>query len=88
MVLRLEVGDKGFAEVEVVDDGRPRPGSSGSGLGQLGIRERAASHRGTVEVGPRSTGGYRVRVRFPWGDSTELPAADPDSRATGLRVVS
>ncbi len=91
VVLRLETGTDGFAEVEVVDDGRPRPGTSGSGLGQLGIRERAASHRGTVEVGPRPTGGYRVRVRFPWADAADRAdraASDPDSRAPGLRSVS
>lgn len=57
-----------YAEVEVVDDGRPRVGSSGSGLGQLGIRERAATHRAEVEIGPRVTGGYRVRVRYPLGE--------------------
>lgn len=56
------------AEVEVVDNGRPRVGTSGSGLGQLGIRERAASHHGTVDIGPRSLGGYRVRVRIPLGE--------------------
>lgn len=56
------------AEVEVVDNGNPRRGTSGSGLGQLGIRERAATHRGQVEVGPRIGGGYRVRVRYPLGD--------------------
>ena len=61
---------------------------SGSGLGQLGIRERAASHRGTVEVGPRPTGGYRVRVRYPWADAAERLATDPDPRAPGLRSVS
>ena len=54
-----------YAEVEVVDDGRPRAGTSGSGLGQLGIRERAATHRAQVDIGPRVTGGYRVRVRYP-----------------------
>ncbi|CAM3801749.1 sensor histidine kinase [Nocardioides zeicaulis] len=56
-----------YAEVEVVDNGRPRHGTSGSGLGQLGIRERAATHGGQVEIGPRVTGGYRVRVRYPLG---------------------
>jgi signal transduction histidine kinase len=56
------------AEIEILDDGRPRHGTLGSGLGQLGIRERAASHRGEVEIGPRATGGYRVRVRIPLGD--------------------
>lgn len=55
----------GYAEVEVLDDGRPRPGSSGSGLGLVGVRERVATHRGVVEIGPRLTGGYRVRVRLP-----------------------
>jgi signal transduction histidine kinase len=56
-----------YAEVEVVDNGRPRHGTSGTGLGQLGIRERAATHDGQVDIGPRVTGGYRVRVRYPLG---------------------
>ena len=58
---------RAYAEVEVVDNGRPRHGTSGSGLGQLGIRERAATHDGQVDIGPRVTGGYRVRVRYPLG---------------------
>lgn len=57
--------DARHAEVEVTDDGGPRPGSSGSGMGQLGIRERISSHRGVVEIGPRPLGGYRVRARVP-----------------------
>ncbi|PZR53398.1 sensor histidine kinase [Xylanimonas oleitrophica] len=55
----------GFAEVEVLDAGRPRAGSSGSGLGLLGVRERVSTHGGVAEIGPRVTGGYRVRVRLP-----------------------
>ncbi len=64
----LRVVDSGpapYAEVEVLDDGRTRPGTSGSGLGLLGIRERAASHRGECDIGPRATQGFRVRVRLP-----------------------
>lgn len=57
--------DASHAEVEVTDDGRPRPGTSGTGMGQLGIRERVSSHHGSVEVGPRPLGGYRVRARIP-----------------------
>lgn len=69
VVVRVdEAAAKPFAEVEVIDDGRPRGDSSGSGLGQLGIRERASSHRAEVEIGPRVSGGYRVRVRYPLGD--------------------
>ncbi len=60
----------GWVEVEVVDDGRPRVGTSGSGLGQLGMRERVSSHGGSAEIGPRATGGYRVRVRFPLGGAS------------------
>ncbi len=55
----------GYAEVEVLDDGRPRSGTSGTGLGLLGVRERLAAHGGVSEIGPRVTGGYRVRVRMP-----------------------
>ncbi|WP_420176359.1 sensor histidine kinase [Luteococcus sp. OSA5] len=63
-------------EVEVLDDGRPRTGTSGSGLGLLGIRERVTSHGGSSEIGPRVTGGYRVRVRFPLS-STAKGASSP-----------
>ena len=51
-------------ELEVVNTGRlvlaPRPG-----LGQLGMRERAAASGGTIESGPRDRGGWRVRVTIP-----------------------
>ena len=68
VVVRVDEGHSTpYAEVEVVDNGRPRHGTSGSGLGQLGIRERAATHDGQVDIGPRVTGGYRVRVRYPLG---------------------
>lgn len=63
VVVRVEQGR--HAEVEVLDDGRPRGGTSGSGLGLLGMRERVTSHGGESEIGPRVTGGFRVRVRFP-----------------------
>ncbi|NYE01531.1 signal transduction histidine kinase [Kineosphaera limosa] len=57
--------DPGYVEAEVVDNGRPLGATSGTGLGLLGMRERIASHGGAVEAGPRLSGGYRVRVRFP-----------------------
>ncbi len=66
--LVLRVRPRQYVELEVLDDGRPRAASlESSGLGQLGIRERVASHNGVVEIGPRVTGGYRVRVRIPLG---------------------
>lgn len=56
---------KRYAEAEILDSGRPRGGTSGSGLGLLGVRERLSSLGGVCEIGPRPTGGYRVRIRFP-----------------------
>ena len=69
-VVALRTGrseDSEWVEVETVDDGRPRSGSTGgSGFGLQGIRERAALHGGTAEIGPRAgEEGWRVRVRFP-----------------------
>ncbi|MEW2006224.1 sensor histidine kinase [Microbacterium sp. NPDC079208] len=63
--VRVRYDDDGV-EVEVVNTGRAiahlRPG-----LGQLGMRERAAASGGTVEVTPRVAGGLRVRARVPLG---------------------
>lgn len=72
LTVRVETTPVRYAEIEVVDNGRPRGTASlGSGLGQLGIRERAASHRAAVDIGPRASGGYRVRVRYPLAASKD-----------------
>ncbi|WP_258027457.1 sensor histidine kinase [Microbacterium sp. BH-3-3-3] len=55
--------DPGAVELEVANTGRR--GSTATGLGQLGMRERAAASGGTIEIGPRARGGYLVRVRVP-----------------------
>lgn len=67
-------------EVEVTDDGRGAASSVGqpdNGFGLVGMRERVAVHGGQVEAGPRTTGGYRVRVVFP----TPLDSSSPDPDA-------
>jgi signal transduction histidine kinase len=52
--------------VEVTDDGPgPQPTSATVGRGLVGMRERAESLGGTLEVGPRADGGYRVHARLP-----------------------
>lgn len=51
-------------ELEVVNTGRTAL-SARPGLGQLGMRERAAASGGEIESGPRERGGWRVRVRVP-----------------------
>lgn len=84
VVLRVEdSGSSGFAEVEVLDAGRPRTGTSGTGLGLLGMRERVASLDGSLEIGPRATGGFRVRVRLPL---SRLTATDDDDDQSFARA--
>ncbi|MFK4761922.1 sensor histidine kinase [Microbacterium sp. ZW T5_45] len=62
--------DDGAVELEIVNTGRHvtqlRPG-----LGQLGMRERAAASGGTIEVTPRSSGGLRVRTRVPFSPTLQ-----------------
>lgn len=67
VVVRRISGPAGacILEVEVTDNGSPRGASTGTGLGQLGMRERAVAAGGTLEIGPRVVGGYRVRARLP-----------------------
>ncbi|WP_341941085.1 histidine kinase [Microbacterium sp. LWH10-1.2] len=66
--VRVRYDDEGV-ELEIVNTGRNvaqlRPG-----LGQLGMRERAAASGGTLEVTPRTLGGLRVRARVPLTSAT------------------
>lgn len=52
-------------ELEVANTGSARGRRVPGGLGQLGMRERVATSGGSLEVGPRSRGGYLVRARLP-----------------------
>jgi two-component system sensor histidine kinase DesK len=64
----IEIGTSGpEAAVEVLDDGHgtaPRDDYAGHGL--AGLSERAESLRGTVEVGSRPEGGFRLAVTVPF----------------------
>lgn len=55
-------------ELEVADDGCGVPGAAASertGLGLIGMRERAALYGGRVDAGPGLEGGFVVRARIP-----------------------
>ncbi|MCO6009649.1 histidine kinase [Actinoallomurus purpureus] len=55
--LRVEVTDTG---------GRPSTAlSPGRGRGLIGLRERLALYGGTIDAGPRPSGGYRVKALMP-----------------------
>jgi signal transduction histidine kinase len=60
--LVLEVLDDGHAPVR--SNAEPEPGS---GHGINGMRERALALGGELDAGPRSAGGFRVRVSLPVG---------------------
>ena len=58
--------------IDVTDDGTgavgPAPGAAvpgGTGNGVRGMRERAQAAGGTLEAGPRTEGGWRVRATLP-----------------------
>jgi signal transduction histidine kinase len=55
----------GALAVEVLDDGRGRPGTFGAGHGLVGMRERVALLHGDFSAGPRAEGGFRVAASLP-----------------------
>ncbi|EPH42406.1 putative Sensor histidine kinase YxjM [Streptomyces aurantiacus JA 4570] len=68
-------------EVSVTNDGEgviPDRVRSGGGHGLIGMRERAKLYGGTISIGPRSAGGFAVRLTLP----TSARAAPPGDDAT------
>jgi two-component system, NarL family, sensor histidine kinase DesK len=60
-------------EVEISDDGRGETAAADAGHGLEGLRERALSMGGELEVGAAAEGGFRLRVSVP-GGRVETPA--------------
>ncbi|WP_406149776.1 sensor histidine kinase [Streptomyces sp. NBC_01012] len=75
------------AEVTVLDDGTgagpgPAP-DDGGGHGLLGMRERVTALGGTLTVGPRYGGGFRVHAILPVTSRTRAPEGPGAVGATG-----
>lgn len=68
----------GQLEVEISDDGAASRAARapGLGVGQTGMTERVAAVGGTIEMGPKSRGGYLVRAAIP--TSSAAPAVRQD----------
>ncbi|MFF5210749.1 sensor histidine kinase [Streptosporangium sp. NPDC000396] len=63
--------DGDWLEIEVTDTGGAAETRSrtGNGRGLIGLRERLAVYGGTLDAGPRTGGGYRIKARIPWRDA-------------------
>lgn len=60
----LRYGDDALT-IEVVDDGKGSSNGAGGGHGLVGMRERVELFGGSLEAGPTTGGGFRVRARLP-----------------------
>jgi signal transduction histidine kinase len=76
----------GLLVVEIGDEGCGRAGTD-EGNGIRGMRERAASVGGSVEVGPAPAGGFHVRAQLPFydSDSAERRDSEPTDPGRGRR---
>ena len=69
-------------ELEVTSTGRSAAPGTRTGLGIVGMRERAAASGGTIEIGPRPRGVFLVRVRVPAPAPVRAAAAAPAEAAS------
>jgi signal transduction histidine kinase len=86
--VHLGYGDQGL-RIEVDDDGPTAPAvwppaqANGSGHGIAGMTERAATLGGTLEAGPRPTGGFGVRAWLPLPGCPERGSGRPGIPGAG-----
>ncbi|MDX1515035.1 MAG: hypothetical protein R3174_14965, partial [Gammaproteobacteria bacterium] len=79
----VDAGDEGIT-VQVIDDGRgisPVEVDSSDSLGLIGMRERAGSVGGRMEVRRRKTKGTVVRLYLPLPEGTSASTRRDSSTA-------
>ncbi|MGY1749716.1 sensor histidine kinase [Modestobacter sp. SYSU DS0511] len=59
------VAEDGQLRVTVVNGPGDRPGTTGAGVGLVGMRERAELHGGGLTAGPTADGGFAVEATLP-----------------------
>lgn len=80
--VRITYGDADM-RVEVTDDGRgasQQQVDDSVGHGLIGMRERVELYRGTLNVGPRPGGGFRVAATIPFASERSAAHAAADAR--------
>ncbi|MFJ5260896.1 sensor histidine kinase [Streptomyces sp. NPDC088387] len=92
--VRVAVEHTGEAvRVEVTDSGGTAVTPAGGGRGLIGLRERLTIYGGTLETGPRPTGGFRIRAIIPTegpvtsAKAPAMPAGAP-AMSAGAPVTS
>ncbi|WP_009884505.1 histidine kinase [Brevibacterium aurantiacum] len=78
------------SESAAEDSPAPRgPKQTGLGLGVVGMRERMSALGGTLDAGPKSRGGWLVRARIPYPQTTaDTAAAETESSTTSSTTES
>lgn len=73
-------------EVEVLDTGPPIGGTTGSGIGLRGLRERVTEQGGQLDHGARPGGGFRLKACLPLTKLNRRAGAAPVARPGGSGI--
>jgi signal transduction histidine kinase len=83
--LGIEVTDTGRGPAASAAGAAPGAAVNGAGHGLRGMRERAATAGGTIEMGRAPEGGFRVAARLPFDAPAGPDAVAADSEPEVLR---